>query len=201
MIDAVGRYAQLLCHEMNNPLTILYGQGELMRAALAHASLDEARVRTAIKHVEENTARVIALVAEMREALRQVDGEDRESTSLIQVVREAAAFSERMRRYRAGTLDIDVPAGEVLVRVRPVEIRGAIWRLVAGAVERSASVRVRVIPDAAGWAVIIAGENAPRPRGELEAPGLEDVLARNGITVHSWQSEGEAGLRLTVAKA
>ena len=136
MIDVVGRYVQLLSHEINNPLTVLCGQSALMRANLNSPEPDPARLAKSITQLETNVNRVVELVRELREALRDSPGEPLVLLPLAEMIEDAATFVRRDFRARDVGLEISPIPADLLICVAPVAVRGVVWRLLGQALVR-----------------------------------------------------------------
>lgn len=181
MKDVVGRYVQLLSHEINNPLTVLCGQSTLMRASLQAPQPDTDRLNKAISQVETNVNRVIELVRELREALRDAPDEPPVVAPLGDVIESAAVFVRRDFRARDVELTIAESPPDLLVCVAPVAVRGVLWRLLGQALERGGPVRVDWRLTQAEISVFVRDAGPP-----VELNGQEYfVLAHRLITSHA----------------
>ena len=142
MKDVVSRYVQLLSHEINNPLTVLCGQSALMRANLNAEAFDPKRMDSAITQVETNVNRVIELVRELREALREGTSGTAMLVPLGEVVDAARAFVRRDFVARDVALEIAPIPNDLLICADQVAVRGVLWRALGRALDRGGPVRV-----------------------------------------------------------
>jgi len=173
-----------VAHEIRNPL----GGMELMAAVAAETEDPEERARLLLRVREEVTA-LNGIITDFLEYARPTDPQFR-SHDLREPVRAAAEFVTVEAKARGREVEVDLPAGPLVVEADPDQMKQVFLNLIRNAAQAGQQVRVKGTAEN-GEIVVAVMDNGPGI-----APELRERI------FHPFVSDKEqgAGLGLAIVK-
>jgi two-component system NtrC family sensor kinase len=141
-LASVGRFASGIAHELGTPLNVVSARAKMIAADLQQSAQTRAHARV----IGEQASRMTDMIRQLLDLSR------RRSTrigavNVVQCVRSAAEMLSPVASARQVTLDLDVPASPLVVRLDAGEAQQVLTNIILNAVQASherGHVRVRV---------------------------------------------------------
>ena len=135
-IGILGQLSALFAHELGQPLNNISLYAFSLRRQLNKGKADAAKIQTALKEIEGQSARAGEIIRKIREAVRSHTGKN-ECAELSTVVQKAIANFELTQQFQGA---IHFKSNEnLLVRADPVEIELMIINLLRNAAQAQTS--------------------------------------------------------------
>jgi signal transduction histidine kinase len=161
-MNALGRMAGEIAHEVSNPLAIIHGN-----AVLIGRETKEPETREFAGKIEQTANRISKLVKGMRALSRDTRKDPFQPVSLDSILQDAQSLCWEKARHRGVSLDVPATC-DVSLRCRGSEICQVLVNLLSNALDAvegqpRAKIRVEVVPrgDSVEIAVLDTGPGVP----------------------------------------
>lgn len=124
-LASLGRMLAGAAHEINNPMTGVIGNVELL---LQDARIDEG-VRGRLEEVRKQGHRIVALTRSLLKVARRDDGR-REKVELGGILRDTVALRRRDFERAGVTLDLNLPSGPSTLMANELELQQVFLNIV-----------------------------------------------------------------------
>jgi PAS domain S-box-containing protein len=132
-LNALGRFAAGIAHEVNNPLTIVYGQTCKLRKLMSKPEIQQEEVLKITEQIETMVARIVRIVNGLRAFTREGSVDAFELVSVKSIIEDTLAFCRgNFREHKIELLVDDVPDC-LRIRARPVQISQVLLNLLNNA--------------------------------------------------------------------
>jgi C4-dicarboxylate-specific signal transduction histidine kinase len=135
-LATLGEMSSEIAHEVNNPLTIIYGRVLQMKALLTHSSVDIAKIGLLLDKIDANIKRVIQIIAGLRTLGRDGSQDLKEEISIAKIIDETVDLC--ITRFSSLGVQLKLPkleTSEIRVRCRAVQISQVLTNLLVNAVD------------------------------------------------------------------
>ncbi len=139
-MNALGRMAASLAHEVNNPLTVIYGQALRLSTLIDQPSLNKQKFKKISSNIEEMSMRITQIVRGLRLFSRDGSQDQLEVANVESIMDQTLEFSRGHLARQSIRLQIDCKDKDVLVNCRPVQISQVILNLLTNAMDAVADV-------------------------------------------------------------
>lgn len=178
-MDSLGRLAAGIAHEINNPLTIVYGQTCVLRDRIARNGVDAAEAVRGLDNIEKMTKRIVDIISGLRMFARDGSEDSFEFCSLNEVVESTLTLCAGQLRASNVEFIYERPKSDDRVRCRPVQISQVLLNLINNAhdavLARSSSRRIRleIVPEREAIEILVYDNGpgvSPQVRANLFQP-------------------------------
>lgn len=132
-LNALGRLAAGIAHEINNPLTIVYTQVHLLRRMITSNSPKQTDLLRITEKIEHMSSRIVKIINGLRSLTRDGSNDPFETVSVHAVLEETLAFCRRNFSSQGIELSVSDVPDNVKVRARPVQISQVLLNLLNNA--------------------------------------------------------------------
>lgn len=132
---SMGEMASAIAHEINNPLAIILGQVDVLRAAAERGPVPPAKLLTAIERLDKMTVRVSTIVRGLRTFSRDGSGDPIETIKIGSLIDDTVALCAA-RFLNDGvelTVELDQATREAEFECRPTQISQVLLNLLNNA--------------------------------------------------------------------
>ena len=192
-LASLGEMAAGVAHEINNPLSVIYGSTQLMARYLE----DPERMISRIAEIEKSSRRIERIVNSLRKFSRSDEGHNFERHDLCELIREALILVDAKSKRHMTELTYESTINDAWIRCDEVEIEQVIVNLVNNAIDAAkdspgARVDVRLAARGEGYELSVSDSG----------PGLpEDIRERIFEPFFTTKMGGEGtGLGLSITK-
>lgn len=197
-INALGKMAAGIAHEVNNPLTIVYGQAAAMKRMVTQENFDKTKLAAMCDSVELMCKRIVDIIQGLATISRDGSHDTFKNYPLHKILSETTAFCVGEFRSLNIRFSMDEIPEDILIYCRPTQISQVLLNLLNNAkdavkFEKIKSIQVKFIQqdDQVGLAVIDSG------------PGIIGKEKRDSL-FHAFFTTKEpgsgSGLGLSIAK-
>ena len=130
----MGEMASTLAHELNQPLGAITSYAAGCTNMLNASTPDRVAVLVALASLRRQACRAGEIIRRIHDFVRQREPV-RESCNLADIIRETAAFTRADALRHAVTIQLDLPAQAIFVRVDRVQIEQVVLNLIRNAIE------------------------------------------------------------------
>lgn len=218
---SLAEYLKLFTHEVNNPLSVIYGEAYQLRRRLSEGPIESREVERVAESLEALSLRIMGLVQDLRFALRPGTQEAVESFTVGRWVELALKYTRRDLEISDVTVDLSGVQKDVELRGRPMQMARALWNVIRNALDSlqrmDSGRRLRIWSARGGGGVTLnVSDNGPGVGPEIsgrlfepfvstrpDAPGLGLFAARswleqNGARIDWTAGDGETTFSLHV---
>ncbi|MFT3724535.1 MAG: HAMP domain-containing sensor histidine kinase [Hyphomonadaceae bacterium] len=132
-LTCLSEYLRAFTHEINNPLTVVYGEALRLRERVGAGHLRDSEVLHSTEIFERMSQRMIALTQELAAVLRT--GGKSEDIGVRELMDLALKYSGREIERQAIDLDLSGLESRHQVRGRPLQMARALYNLIQNATE------------------------------------------------------------------
>lgn len=196
-MNALGRMAGGVAHEINNPLTIVYGQAFRLKRLAQDKILDREAISQIAEQIEKMSARIIDIINGLRMFAREGSGDPMEFIKISDVLGDTLAFCQGKMKREGIELEIVNENKNLEICCRAVQISQVLLNILNNASDAllasgQKKIRIEYIerPELVGLSVQDSGPGvAPEVVGSLFQPFFTTKPVGKGT-----------GLGLSVAK-
>lgn len=159
-IHALGRMAAGVAHEINNPLTIVYGQAYLLRNFANKGNIKAEDINTIAGKIEKMSARIVEIVSGLRTFAREDAADAFSLVKLKSILKDTLSFCQHKLEIEGIQLSLPQIPDDVEVSCRSVQISQVLLNLLNNsrdAVELKEIKKIDVLfietPDHVGLAI------------------------------------------------
>ncbi len=134
-MNALGRMAADIAHEINNPLTVIYGQTILLKESVESKSINLNSVKPVFEQIERMSNRILNIVNSLRSFMRDGSKDPFKTTSLKDILEETLAFCLGNIQSKGIKLNIPNNLNNVFVVARDVQISQVILNILNNAID------------------------------------------------------------------
>lgn len=133
---AKDQFLATLSHDLRTPLTVILGWTRLLRGG----RLDHSTEAEALRTIEDNAATQADLIEDILDVARIAGGKvalDRSNVDLVSLLQDTAIAMQPSFAAKQISLDMRLPAHEVVVSADRKRLRQILWNLISNAVKFS----------------------------------------------------------------
>ncbi len=163
-MNALGRMASGIAHEINNPLTIVYGQAHLLKKMATDEHLEKTKVLTTAQSMEKMCERIVRIINGLRTFSRDATNDPLEFCSANKILSETLSFCQGRIQSFGITLHADEISEKIEFYCRPVQISQVLLNLLnnsTDAVKNTEGGRIQIkfisTPDKVGFSISDSG--------------------------------------------
>lgn len=167
-MSSLGRMASGMAHEINNPLTIVFGQAHLLKQLAFADELSREEVAKAALQIEFTSSRIVEIINGLRTFAREGSGDPFEFVSLKKVLNDTLVFCAGLFRKEAIEFTYDDIPDDIDIYANAVQISQVLLNLLNNAHDAIEGRALRQIhiefierEDTVGLAVRDTGEGVP----------------------------------------
>lgn len=207
-MNALGRLAAGIAHEINNPLTIVSAQAFMLRQLVSKNAANQEDLLKITEQIEHMSSRIVKIINGLRALTRDDSNDAFESVSIKNIIEDTLAFCWRNFKAQGINLTVDDVPEDLHIKARPVQMSQVLLNLLNNAYDvavesrdkwirvavnvTETSVEMKVIDSGAG----IAPELRPqlfdaffttKPVGKGNGLGLniaQTILASHGGEIY-----------------
>jgi C4-dicarboxylate-specific signal transduction histidine kinase len=203
-MDSLGRLAAGIAHEINNPLTIVYGQTCVLRERIARGGVDVDEAVRGLDNIEKMTKRIVDIISGLRMFARDGSEDTLDFCSLHEIVESTLAPCAGQLWASRIEFIYERPKGDDHVRCRAVQISQVLLNLINNAHDAvlarptNRRIRVEIVPGATAVEILVFDNGhgvSPQVRANLFQPffttkplgkgtGLGLSIARGIVSEH-----------------
>lgn len=143
-MSTLGEMAGGIAHEINNPVTIIYGKAKQIQKFKDRPDYLDF-VQKSATAIEATALRIAKIVKGLRTFARDGDRDPFEATPIGTLVEEAVALCEMRLKGQGVVLEVDTGASELHVECRPTQVSQVLLNLIGNAHDAIASLSDRWI--------------------------------------------------------
>jgi signal transduction histidine kinase len=129
------RYLRLLCHEISNPLTVMFGEACQLRDLTHDGRISNQQVLTSSEVLERMSLRMVGLMREMRTILAMEEDGQAQIFPLIEIYEPLIARAQRLGSLHDTNLDFSRPQPGVLVCGHRSQLTRILWQILTNAID------------------------------------------------------------------
>lgn len=130
---ALGEMAGGIAHEINNPLAIIRANAGVIRRLLRPEEINREKISEIAEKIDSTVDRIAKIVSGLRTFSREAGNDPLEDVSAREVIEQTMEFCEARFRSRGIPLEIDIPASDLLITCRRVQISQVLLNLLNNA--------------------------------------------------------------------
>lgn len=115
-LASLGEMAAGLAHEINNPLAVIIGRGEMIQAQMSEGSATQEDIMTSIAKMNDMAVRISKIVSSMRKISKGSSQKELLPTNLFSVIEDIMNVSSE--RLRSSLINLDLSGIDVDLSVR-----------------------------------------------------------------------------------
>ncbi len=146
-MSALGEMAGGIAHEINNPLSAIYGEAEELRDLATQKELDSESVAKAASRIEATTERITRIVKGLRSFARDASEEPFLPTPLYQIVEDTLSFCRERFKTQGAKLEVMNIPQTLELDCRPIQISQVLLNLLNNsfdAIQNQAEKEIRI---------------------------------------------------------
>ncbi|MBL7672356.1 MAG: PAS domain S-box protein [Bdellovibrionaceae bacterium] len=196
-MNALGRMASGIAHEINNPLTVVYGQASLLQKMVSDDHLEKAKILTTAQSMEKMCERIVRIINGLRAFSRDGANDPLEFAPASKILNETLSFCQgRIQRFGI-TLVADEISENIEFYCRPVQISQVLLNLLNNSIDsvkdmENGRIQIKLVdtPDSVGFSITDNG------------PGIKKEHVANLFTPFFTTKDigNGTGLGLSIAK-
>jgi len=132
-LNAIGMMAANMAHEINNPLTIIFGEGCMLRKMVEQKSVDLQKLARIGDNVVKMSERIVSIVSGLRALARDGSMDPMKSVPLRGIFEETIPFCRGKITASGIQLNVELPHKDIYVCCRSVQLSQAILNLLNNA--------------------------------------------------------------------
>lgn len=132
-MSALGVMASGIAHEINNPLTIIRGNVQVLLKSAEAGQLDLAQMRTAAERIHKTTGRIAKIVASLRTISRDGDNDAFITAQLKTIVEDTLELCQTRFKHNGIELRLTGFDAGMSLECRPVQISQVLLNLLSNA--------------------------------------------------------------------
>ncbi len=149
-LNALGRLAAGIAHEVNNPLTIVYGQACRLRKLATGGSINQNELQQISEEIEDMSSRIVRIIKGLRAFTRDGSNDPLEFVSVKKIIEDTLVFCRGNFKSSGIELTFDEVPDDLQVYARPVQISQVLLNLLNNAYDvvldaREKWVRITVV--------------------------------------------------------
>lgn len=144
-MNALGRMAGGVAHEINNPLTIVYGQAFRLKKMAQDSKLDQNTVVSIAEQIEKMSGRIVEIINGLRMFAREGSGDPMEFVTLHSVLQDTLSFCLGKMKREGITLEILNEKPKLEICARAVQISQVLLNILNNASDALLTVSEKVI--------------------------------------------------------
>lgn len=132
-MNALGRMAAGIAHEINNPLTVVYGNAFRLRRFADEGTISTENVRKIAGQIEKMSLRIVSIISGLRTFAREGSSDPFEFVKLQSIVDDTLSFCQR--KIESEEIRVTLPQAPSLVEIhcRSVQISQVLLNLLNNA--------------------------------------------------------------------
>jgi PAS domain S-box-containing protein len=132
-INSLGRMAANIAHEINNPLTVIYGQACQLNEMCSGETLNKVKVKKISEDLTEMSSRIATIIRSLRLFAREGSQDPKEPKFICDIVEDAISLCKNQLRMGGVDLESVDIAPAISVDCRPVQISQVLLNLINNA--------------------------------------------------------------------
>lgn len=132
-LNALGRLAAGIAHEVNNPLTIVYGQACRLRKLVSENTASRADLMQISEEIEEMSSRIVRIINGLRAFTRDGSNDPMEFASVKKIIEDTLVFCRHNFKAHGIELLVDEVPEDLQIHARPVQISQVLLNLLNNA--------------------------------------------------------------------
>jgi PAS domain S-box-containing protein len=173
-MNSLGRMAANIAHEINNPLTVIYGQACYLLEMCENNDVENRKVHKIADDIATMSDRITTIIRGLRMFAREGSQDAKETKTVESIVSDTLALCKNHVRMGGVELDVSGIEGEILVDCRTVQISQVILNLINNAFDavqyqthKKIWLRTKIVGELCQISVVDSG------------PGLDAASAAN----------------------
>lgn len=134
-MSALGEMANGMAHEINNPLTIMYGNFQMIELLLNKNPINKELIKEKMDTIDKNLWRITEIIGDLRSYSKDIEDEKVSYLKVSEIIDRAMGFCQKKFKEHDIEVKLDEMAAPVRVRCRPLEINQALVNLINNAVD------------------------------------------------------------------
>lgn len=134
-MNALGRMASGIAHEINNPLTIVYGQTSLLKRMATDENIEKTKLLAVVESMEKMCERIVRIINGLRVFSRDTSNDPFEFYPAYKILNDTLPFCQGRIHSSGITLDVDTISEDVEFYCRPVQISQVLLNLLNNAAD------------------------------------------------------------------
>jgi PAS domain S-box-containing protein len=142
-MSAIGEMASGVAHEINNPLTIILGNVELLKAHIARGTVNKKTVEHVCNKIDATVMRISKIIHSLRSLSRDGEKDPLEPIPAGKILEDALEICKQRFASKDIDLHIDASAEDVVLHARPTQISQVLLNLLNNAYDAVESLDER----------------------------------------------------------
>lgn len=144
-MNALGRMASGIAHEINNPLTIVYGQTSALKKLAEEEIVEKSKIVTIANSMEKMCERIVRIINGLRTFSRDATNDPLEFYSAAKLLNETLSFCHGRMQSFGIDLVVDEVSEEFEFYCRPVQISQVLLNLLNNSIDAVKNLDLRQI--------------------------------------------------------
>ncbi len=144
-LASLGEMAAGIAHEINNPLTIIQGSATILGRLVEKGSSDQKMINLMTSKIIETVDRISKIVKSLKALSRNGEDDPKENISIQKVISQGLDLCGAMIKSKGIDLRIDLPATDVFVFGREIQLSQVVINLLSNAIDAVSTCTERCI--------------------------------------------------------
>jgi PAS domain S-box-containing protein len=179
-LNSLGRMAANIAHEINNPLTVIYGQACQMTEMFSQGNFDPEKLKKISLDMQEMSRRISTIIRGLRLFAREGSQDPMERRKVRDLIFDTLPFCLTQLKSADVELDVEEIQSDVYVNCRSVQISQVLLNLINNSFDalqhqQEKRITIKTIVDR-GWVKILVIDNGPGVDASTEANLFESFF-------------------------